>query len=92
MVSVESTETNPSASVNTGPELVALLPLGVGYQVTEGVGTPLVVQMKMTMPPSSPVTAVSASGSVMLTGSKETSTAHTRFLLFDDSINTYQLQ
>lgn len=70
MVRVEVTEINPSLSVTAESVLTLILsPSSGGVQVKEGSGTPLAVQVKVTTPPSSSTTAMSASGLVRLTGS-----------------------
>lgn len=71
MVSVEMTEMKPSSSTIELELMLILPPGGGGYQEMEGEGTPLVVQVKVTMPPALPATTVSAGGSMILTGSAE---------------------
>ena len=79
MVSEEVIEMNPLPSV-TGEVagLTTALSPDAGDQVMDGAGTPLAVQVKVTIPPSSPVAVVLADGSVMVTAAvriPDTSTA-----------------
>ena len=72
MLSVEVTEMNPSLSVTAEEVLTLILPpTSGGVQVMEGSGTPLAVQVKVTIPPSSSTTDMSLGGAVRLTESKE---------------------
>ena len=65
MVRVDVTEINPSLSVTAGSVLTLILsPSSGGDQVKEGAGTPVAVQVKVTMSPSVFTTITSASGTV----------------------------
>ena len=71
MVRVDVTEINPSLSVTAGSALTLILsPSSGGDQVKEGAGTPVAVQVKVTMFPSVSTTITSARGTVTLTGSE----------------------
>ena len=71
MVRVDVTEINPSLSVTAGSVLTLILsPSSGGDQVKEGAGTPVAVQVKVTMSPSVSTTIMSARGTVTLTGSE----------------------
>ena len=67
IASVDVTEMNPSLSVNAF-ELIVILPSADGDQVMEGSGTPLAVQLNVTIPVSFPITSMSSDGSVISTG------------------------
>ena len=58
---------NPSLSVNAFEVIVILPPADVD-QVMEGAGTPLAVQLNMTISPSFPIMSMSSDGSVISTG------------------------
>ena len=70
MVRVDVTEINPSLSVTAGSVLTVILPSSGGDQVKEGAGTPVAVQVKVTMSPSVSTTIMSARGTLKLTGSE----------------------
>ena len=59
---------NPSLSVNASLEVIIILPSADVDQVMEGAGTPLAVQLNVTISPSFPITSMSADGSVISTG------------------------
>ena len=71
MVRVDVTEINLSLSV-TAESVVTLIlpPSSGGDQVKEGAGTPVAVQVKVTMSPSVSTTIMSVRGTVTLTGSE----------------------
>ena len=71
MVRVDVTEIKPSLSVTAGSVLTLILsPSSGGDQVKEGAGTPVAVQVKVTMSPSVCTIIMSATGTVTLTGSE----------------------
>ena len=71
MVRFDVTEINPSSSATAGSALTLILsPSSGGDQVKEGAGTPVAVQVKVTMSPSVSTTIMSATGTVTFTGSE----------------------
>lgn len=71
MVSVEVTDINPSMSVITVSLVMFILPPAVRDQVIEGSGTPLAVQVKLAMVPSSAITVMLVTGLMKLKGSEK---------------------
>ena len=71
MVRVEVTEMKPSMSV-IGGEVVSILSPIAGDHVMDGSGTPLAVQEKVMLSPSSRVISTSSAGSLMVTASVQT--------------------
>ena len=71
MVRVDMTELNPSLSVTARSVLTLILsPSSGGDQVKEGAGTPVAVQVKVTMSPSVSTNIMSARGIVTFSGSE----------------------
>ena len=66
------TEMKPSMSVIGGEDVVSILSPIAGDHVMDGSGTPLAVQEKVILSPSSPVISTSCAGLLMATASVQT--------------------
>ena len=62
---------NPSLFINASLEVIVILPPASVDQVMEGSGTPLAVQLNVTIPVSFPITSTSSDGSVISTGATD---------------------
>ena len=71
MVSVELIEIYPSRIVNGDVFVMFILPPTAADQVMEGAGNPLAVQVNVTVLPSSSISVISVSGSVIVTAAEE---------------------